>query len=246
MEGPIKHTDHLDKHLQNEEISMVVDAMFFGSYDKLPKNMVMHIENCEKCKMDILSVYELNHEFIKKNNKKNDPESIQQPPTRLEYPQKKSRLFLLLRIAALIILMIGLFLTGREVINPVKNRLAEAQKSINMNDPDIRDIYMDYSLFENMIESDFRSIINIKVLYPELSSAFFTRQTIKFKWEINVTDTLNLKITNNKGKELFNYKDLKRNKLRFNKNLNPGRYYWKLETTEELIYVGRFYVFKRI
>ena len=235
MEGPKKHTGHREKHLQNEEISRVVDAMISGSYDKLPENLVQHIEDCEKCKMNILSVYELNTEFIKKNNKNLYQGTI----------QKNSGFFLLFRIAALIILMIGLFLTGREIIDPLKNRLAYAQNSINMNDPDIQDKYKDYPLFENMIESDFRSIINIKILTPELSAAFFTGQAIKFRWEINVTDTLNLKITNNKGKELFNYKDLIRNKLRIKNRLNPGLYYWKLETAEKLIYVGRFNVYKR-
>jgi hypothetical protein len=64
--------------------------------------------------------------------------------------------------------------------------------------------------------------------------------SLEFKWQ--GTDTpLTFKILNNKGTVVLEEPAAAGHYL-CRQPLSPGRYYWKLENSEELLWVGRFIV----
>lgn len=69
---------------------------------------------------------------------------------------------------------------------------------------------------------------------------------IDFKWILNkegnpVNDPLFLYILNNNDEVLFEY-EVRNGHLQFQETLEPGLYYWTLDTPEETLYVNRFLV----
>ena len=67
--------------------------------------------------------------------------------------------------------------------------------------------------------------------------------TIQFEWQGGETISLTLKILDNRGVEIFSVVP-EGHTYTLAKKLEPGRYYWKLETDEDLLYLGEFFVNK--
>ncbi|MBN1781156.1 hypothetical protein JW948_08540 [bacterium] len=75
------------------------------------------------------------------------------------------------------------------------------------------------------------------ILSP-LSGEIF-RGDMLFEWQGLGDESVDLVILDNTGEELFRFTtDL--NRYRFKQKLTPGLYYWKLETADELMHVGKF------
>lgn len=93
---------------------------------------------------------------------------------------------------------------------------------------------------ESMIGSKFRSS-TVQVLSPRNYQAY--GRDVVFSWEEYKRKPLTLKILNNRNVTIFQY-NLAENESRFefNKKLNPGLYYWKLECRHDLLFVGNFYI----
>ena len=62
-----------------------------------------------------------------------------------------------------------------------------------------------------------------------------------FQWDKIEAKPIQLKILNNRGEELFTVTP-ERNRYIHRQKLNPGLYYWKLESEEDLLFVGKFFV----
>jgi len=82
----------------------------------------------------------------------------------------------------------------------------------------------------------------IEILSPKLSERYLSNQRIKFLWKTSYKGQLGIKITDNKGNEIFTFDNTKKSKFVIKEKFQPGLYYWKLETFEELIYIGRFII----
>lgn len=92
--------------------------------------------------------------------------------------------------------------------------------------------------YEGLIADVTRSAA-VEVRSPKINEK--VRGELVFQWEIGTDDAVQLKILNNRGKEIFNFTPAQ-NQFRFAEKLMPGLYYWKLETADELLYVGKFLV----
>jgi len=93
---------------------------------------------------------------------------------------------------------------------------------------------------ENMIGSRLRSGF-FEVLGPENGSVI--KEPIHFSWKNALKTPHTLKIVNNKNQVLYMY-TVQGVSFDFNETLSSGLYYWKLESQNELLYVGKFFIGK--
>jgi len=93
---------------------------------------------------------------------------------------------------------------------------------------------------ENMIGSRVRSGF-FEVLGPENGSII--KEPIHFAWNKVLEKPHTLKIVNNKNQVFYMY-TVQGVSFDFNETLSSGLYYWKLESQNELLYVGKFFIGK--
>lgn len=79
----------------------------------------------------------------------------------------------------------------------------------------------------------------ITVLSPEVGEVVQDKPF--FMWEGRENETVYLIILDNLGNKLFRFTSDK-NKLKLPEKLDPGLYYWKLESEEDLLFLGKFLV----
>jgi hypothetical protein len=91
---------------------------------------------------------------------------------------------------------------------------------------------------ENMIGSRLRSGL-FEVLGPGNGSVI--KEPIHFSWKKELVSHHTLKIVNNKNDVLYTY-PVKGSSFDFDETLASGLYYWKLESQNELLYVGKFFI----
>ena len=95
---------------------------------------------------------------------------------------------------------------------------------------------------EYLIDQGYRNNNIIKVLSPK--DGITVTDEILFKWVSETEEQLYLKILNNEEDVLHKFTP-KKNQVLFNiteSKLDPGLYYWKLESDEELLQLGKFFV----
>jgi len=96
--------------------------------------------------------------------------------------------------------------------------------------------------YEEMINNpNYRAGYSVKVLSP--SNNFNTNCKISFEWESDLNPPFYLNILDNRGKTLCSYK-VEGTKYVFNVPIPAGLYYWKLESEDELLHVGKFFINK--
>lgn len=69
-------------------------------------------------------------------------------------------------------------------------------------------------------------------------------QGVVFSWQTLAEQPLTLRLLNNREEEIFNH-PVEGGRFESPAALEPGLYYWKLETEDDLIYVGKFFVGRR-
>ncbi|MBN1302187.1 MAG: zf-HC2 domain-containing protein [Melioribacteraceae bacterium] len=133
--------------------------------------------------------------------------------------------------------------------------------SIFINDNDIRhevissdQIVREYGLqkyadnfvaapdMEKFMNQKFRSGDVIEIISPE--NDLLADGKIIFEWKKTTDKLLTLKILDNREHTLISISP-ESDKFVLNpveKNLEPGLYYWKLETADELLHLGRFFI----
>ena len=89
------------------------------------------------------------------------------------------------------------------------------------------------------ILSDAHRSESVTVLSPEIGETVKDRPT--FKWTGMEDETIYLVILDNLGNKRFAFMT-DGNQFFLQKKLNPGLYYWKLESEEDLLFLGKFIV----
>ena len=92
--------------------------------------------------------------------------------------------------------------------------------------------------FEEIL-SDVSRSESVTVLSPQVGAVVQNKPL--FKWEGLEEERIYLIILDNQGNELFRFTTDK-NQFKLSKKLNPGLYYWKLESEEDLLFLGKFLV----
>jgi hypothetical protein len=111
----------------------------------------------------------------------------------------------------------------------------------NLRDRQQDDRFAVYPILEEMVAEVTRSE-EVAVQSPQ-NGGNFSGGNILFQWQPIERAPLYLKILNNTGEELYSYA-IEDNQLQFSEKLPRGLYYWKLETEDDLLYVGKFFVNK--
>ncbi len=102
--------------------------------------------------------------------------------------------------------------------------------------------FRDVDELEVLIKMTLRNFVELKVSKPVISQRYKKGLTINFEWETNIEEKVIIKLFNNKEDKVAeisangNSANITSNKLK------KGLYYWKLETEEDLYYVGKIYI----
>jgi len=91
---------------------------------------------------------------------------------------------------------------------------------------------------EGMLAYNARSA-SVKIISPQNGQNF--QKEVFFQWENQENKPFYLKIYSNRGVELFSSR-VDTTQFVLTKKIDPGLYYWKLESDDELLYLGKFFV----
>lgn len=241
-----------DRHLSDEGVALYVDALNLGKEDQLPEKIVAHVEDCPTCKA---AIFELHEVMPEPNDAEYGPHPFFEPkPVPKTWADNG-----LLRLAAVLVLGVGMtYLVYTRIFNKgPKTQITVTQPQtpdttaqlpapqIDLPVPQPSDLYAanfsPSANLEDWLDAELRAA-TLEILAPKNSSD--VRGEIIFQWQGEPPAGLQLKILNNREDALFTF-TATGTQLVFKEALPPGLYYWKLETAEELLHVGKFYVGRR-
>ncbi len=253
----MKHTNLLksDGHLTDEAIYLYNDALKLERAEELPADVRAHVQDCLECKRSIFEIYNITdfHEYT----------SLGRHP----YFDQKKTFFkpsrrIITRIAAGIIIGFGLvflaylyYPTGdtpiaiddpplEEPVEPTPpdtiapEDIPPAPREV----PDPAELYAanfePSPFYENLVDQPLRShIVRIQTPQPDDKIT----NDVYFSWESYVPITVHLHILDNRDHVIWSTTTDKQSII-YSDDPAPGIYYWRLETDEELLYVGKFIV----
>ncbi len=129
-----------------------------------------------------------------------------------------------------------------EIINPPVKQERPREEIKPEIDEDNRVLYaanfVENEELESMVGTVFRSE-EFTIISPVNERSYKEKDLIQFEWEDKVS--LKLTILDNTEEERF-VKDLEKNRFATLFDFDPGIYYWKLETADELLHLGKFII----
>jgi len=241
-------------HLSDLGVSHYVDALRTGKVDDLPRELTGHVGECKECKKSVLQLHAVMRDT---GPGKSEKYYFFDKPAR---PQKRIY-FSAYRIAAIVAFFVFLailafyFIQSTDetivfddlppvVTEEAKPPVAEEEKEeIEIEEKEIdRRLYAanfePLPLYESMVAQDYRSY-GVEVLAPGVGIEI--HDGVTFEWEIRYSDPLIVTILNNHGDHIHQ-NTITETTYRFDNFPEPGLYYWRLETEQRLLYVGKFVV----
>lgn len=235
-------------HLTEEDTALYVDALKLDRVHELPADIRSHVQACDQCKADILALHEMMPNEMYPAGMKHPyfDTTVHEPNVHYLFPSY--------RVAAAVA---GVALVGAGYYYIASSHSPE---SITSNHPSstltqepvhrqpapqkmetegnlLAANFEPSPNLEGLVQNDFRST-SIEALSPVVGKV--TSQPITFKWK-NYDGLVTLKVLTNKEETVFT-STTEASNLTMKRNLVPGLYYWKLETDEELLFVGKFIV----
>ena len=231
-------------HLNEEGVALYVDALKLNTIEQLPEPVLEHVSECATCKLNIEELFQLLEEEVEKPEEQHH---FFRPRAKLESLNRS----IFYRIAAVLLVGFGLYgilrlgLPGRnqgkiegstQNIPPSSGGIDSSSKGTGKSL--LSDNYAVSPELEGLIGVHYRSS-DIEVESPTVGERIHGK--VAFKWTWGEKEKVILRIVNNKGKEVF-LAQTNENGYQFSGTLDRGLYYWRLETTDELVYVGKFLV----
>jgi len=187
-----------------------------------------HCFNCEQCFRELM-FYEETAELIRREGKTVFSDYLVKSDGNIKYKLKDffDQIFRFLRIkpwrtaiaGAGLAVVVLIFILVKPASEPSKN-------------------FETLPYLEGML-SDISRSESITVLSPEMGEV--VQDNPLFEWEGREDETVYLIILDNLGNELFRFKSDK-NQFTLSEKLDTGLYYWKLESEEDLLFLGKFLV----
>lgn len=239
-------------HLSENGIALYVDAIKLERVADLPADILHHAEECDACKMKIMNIVEIMAD---------QPIDTTVPHPFFGTKETVSTSFgILYRIAAVFIIAafagtIYYFLSNRSPDTIHNNQsltreeqsntpvpvdpLPVEQKQSSKKPPEnlIAANFEPSENFEDLVQMQFRST-TIEVISPEIGE--IVENPITFRWK-HYDKPITIKILSNKELTLVST-TVTADSFTTTKKFAPGLYYWKLETENELLFVGKFLV----
>jgi len=231
-------------HLNEEGVAHYVDALKLNTLEQLPEPVLEHVSECATCRLNIEELFLL---LEKEVGKPGEQHSIFRLKPNLESLNRS----IFYRIAA--VLLVGLGLYGITRFGLPRRDQGKIEGSTQNVPPSsvgidssskgtakslLSDNYAISPELEALIGVHYRSS-DIEVESPMVGEIIHGK--IEFKWVWAEKGKVILKIINNKGKEVALVQSSEHG-YEFSGTLERGLYYWRIETADELLYVGKFLV----
>ena len=237
-----------DAHLNEEALALYVDALELNKVHLLPDVILLHVNECVECKSEIAEVLAL---VDKQEYRLKEKHPYLADKTGLLV----TRIMRSYRIAAVLLvgISLGIFFyflrltnDNRGVVNiqPGSEQVVNLQsqkgqaKGQAIQQNSMADNFSESANLEDLVNSTSRSA-SFVVIGPK--NGVVMNKQITFEWRTQEVESITLKILSNKETVLRSFK-LGGSKFLFAGKLNPGLYYWKVESKDELLYVGKFFV----
>ena len=130
--------------------------------------------------------------------------------------------------------------TNEELVDAKKNEINENPKSSHKKLIGI--VFEENPMLESLLIYDYRSNVDFEILSPESGEIFLLNEAIIFKWN-SALEASQLKIMNNRAVTVFE-SDVKGDYFKLDQELDVGIYYWKLNSSDENLFTGKFIVKK--
>ena len=203
-------------HLNEAELANYVELLRKDEVKKSSQKILQHIEDCNECKNTVIELIS----FLEKE------QSI--PPQRkLTLPmffQKKSIWKYAISAAAVVIIIPTIFVLNNSFLSP--------QFNINTfsNNPGL----------DHFVNENFRSE-SLVILSPLNDKEFAREENIIFNWKGKENLNLTLNILSNEEKLIYSFSMIE-NHYNLQDELQRGLYYWQLESEDDLLFTGKFYI----
>ncbi|MEW5800106.1 MAG: hypothetical protein AB1728_13990 [Bacteroidota bacterium] len=235
-------------HLTDEGVALYVDALKLQRTSDLPKEMLKHVSHCPDCQLQIVEVHEMMKNDLYDASMKHPyfDTVVHEPAVR--YGASLFRIAAIVTGAALLGFGYYFATNNTTVQTPpaiVQHETPKMdQTNVPAKEPPVKeqeqllaDNFSESLNMEDLVRTQFRSI-SVEVITPDVGEV--VQQPVQFKWK-DVGEPLTLKILSNKERTLISTQ-VTTNSYTAQKKFAPGLYYWKLETKDELIFVGKFLV----
>ncbi|NUN69595.1 MAG: hypothetical protein HUU02_07770 [Bacteroidetes bacterium] len=230
-----------DRHLNDHGIALAADAVTLDRFGSLPADIGDHLETCDRCKQAVLDVAEIT---IATGVRIPDHH-----PT-LDAPAPVIHRFPRLRYGIAALLLMGI--TGGASFYYIQNRTTPAPLlSVREPAPTVEtehgngqgtsapappeDRFTPSPNLDDLIGTSFRSS-TLEIISPK--NGAMVSAPVTFLWT-DQTETLKLKILTNKEVTILTA-IVKNGRYTTAKKFEPGLYYWKLESDDELAAIGTF------
>lgn len=236
-------------HLSDEAVSLYAEALKLDKLDQLPQAINEHIESCDHCHAQSIELYSI----IK------DVERSGPHPYFDKAPAKVFPIRTLASIAAVLLIggLMFFFITKNQAkIDTNPDRPVVEQDSVLEEESLLKDTvkleeiipeekpsrpiamaYTPNAELEDLVNSVYRSS-GLSIEAPENGASFTKNTAIPFSWKGSDEQRF-LIILDNKGKQVSR-RLLNVNTIAYEESLNSGLFYWKLESEEDLLHVGKF------
>jgi len=243
-------------HLNEIELAGFADALYKNEVSKLPEDLRMHVKNCYSCKQEVLEAYTMLEAIRSENQGVNIYPGLT-PSSDFRKTELNLRLMaavaLIFFITGGILLLLFIKYPGAsesvEIKQSQENFPSVALEDDLQNKKDsvvskakdvlLADRYVPSPDMDNLAGEYTRSEM-ITILSPKAGELFNTNDSVVF--HVNLAETLhaNFILLNNVEHEIIR-KEMK-NSFFLKIIPEPGLYYWKIQTEEELLYLGKFTV----
>jgi hypothetical protein len=259
-------------HLQEEALAFYIDALRQKKAPQLPVGLLDHVENCPHCQAKILEIHmylknplvppataEIQSIFYSKKRS---------APTWLPLAGRVAASLFVITLIAAVYFSFSRNDSPFSSANPGSKSFGDQNKAVLENQSPIPsrpiqatnvtgdehkknfsnlgkgnstgkiDAFAINQNLEFMVDSRSRSFI-VEVHSPINNATL--ENGIMFSWREFGLEPLSLVILNNRN-EIVTKSPASNGHFQFNDKLPPGCYYWKLESANELYYVGKFFI----
>lgn len=129
----------------------------------------------------------------------------------------------------------------RATQGPPEHRKSETNiQNSKIEPPLLAANFTPYEPLESLVGTVTRSQ-GLSDIQPPVGAELKIGQAVVFSWQTSDGQPLTVRLLNNREEEIFS-RAVEGGRLDSPVQLNPGLYYWKLETADDLLFVGKFLV----
>jgi len=242
-------------HLNEEQMAQCADALNNRAYDMLPKDIKVHLEACDLCASEVLSIAEISRHHHDMSIKSTLPKS---------HTTVNKSLWPLLAVAATVLIFVLFYFSGflnpkdetpKVVVDLQKDtndiNLVENLENEHLVKTDVKD---ELNITDNKLLAVFEPNENLEKLFINMQGAyrstivkvetpavFYPQAADTLRWQNPKDEKLYVEIFDNTEKAIINQK-VHADKFSLPK-LKNGLYYWKLINEEyDLLFLGKIIV----